>query len=132
MNINKALEHLAWKFQNVWKPTDKDVQAFNSIIDFVEFQQSLNMSENEQLAKLWIHQLMLLNDTEMYSAERAIQVIDEILDKPVYEWCKKLHSQANIMRFKTLLATDEYKTLLKERKPVKDRDWETSLYHLIA
>ena len=119
MNIDKALDHFKWKFKNSWKPTETDIKAYNTIIEFKEMQESINLSENEALAKLWIHQLMLLNDTEMYSSERAIQVIDEILSKSVYEWCIKLRSQANIMRFKTLLETSEYKIALKERKPLK-------------
>lgn len=103
MNIEKALEHFEWKFKNHWRPTEKDIEAFNSIIEYKEIQQSKNMFENENLAKLWIHQLMLLNKTKMYSAERSIQVIDEILDKSVYEWCIILKENINLMRFNTLL-----------------------------
>ena len=112
MNIERALSHIKWKFENHWKPTQKDVEAYNSIIEYKELHETNNLSENELLAKLWIHQLILLNETEMYSAERSIQVIDEILSKSVYDWCLKLHLQVNIMRFKTLLNTKEYKDAL--------------------
>lgn len=114
MNIEKGIEHFKWKFENHWKPTKKDIEAYNSIIEYKELQETKNMAENELLAKLWIHQLILLNNTQMYSAERAIQVIDEILSQSVYDWAKKLQSQANIMRFKTLLNTDEYNEALSE------------------
>lgn len=119
MTINKALEHFDWKFRNVWKPTKLDVEAINTIIKFKENQESINLSENEALAKLWIHQLMLLNETEMYTAQRAIQVIDEILSHSVYDWALKLHEQTNIMRFRTVLNTDEYRKALIKKKPIK-------------
>lgn len=112
MNIQKALSHFEYKFKNNWKPTQKDIEAYNAIVEYKELQETKSLSENESLAKLWIHQLILLNETEMYSAERAIQVIDEILSKSVYDWAKKMHEQANIMRFKTLLDTKEYKDAL--------------------
>lgn len=99
MNINKALEHFKWKFENSWKPTKKDVEAFNSIVEYKEIQESKSLSENELLAKLWIHQLILLARTNMYNGERCVQVIDEILSKPVYEWCLILKDEIPLMRF---------------------------------
>jgi trans-2-enoyl-CoA reductase len=122
MNIDKALSHLKWKFENHWKPTPKDVEAFNAILNYKDYQETTNLTKNENLAKLWIHQLILLNETDMYSAERAIQVIDEILEKPVYDWVKKLHNQVNIMRFKTLLDSKEYKKALIDLKPFNMKD----------
>ena len=122
MNINKALQHFGWKFKNHWKPTKTDIEAYNAIIDFKEQQQSINLSKNESLAKLWIHQLMLLNQTEMYSASRAIQVIDEILSKSVYEWCLKLKDQSDVMRFNTLLDNETYKQALKDLNVTKMRE----------
>lgn len=113
MTINKVIEHMEWRFtKSGFKPSKRDIEAYNSIIEYKELQESQSLSENECLAKLWIHQLILLNETQMYSAERAIQVIDEILSKSVYDWANKMHEQANIMRFKTLLDTKEYKDAL--------------------
>jgi hypothetical protein len=126
MKVDKALEHFSWKFKNVWKATEKDVEAFNSILEWKEQQESIVAYKNESLCKLWVHQLMLLNDTEMYDAERAIQVIDEILCKSTYEWCVKLHENINLMRFKTLLGTDKYKQYMKENKPFKMRETGTN------
>ena len=102
MDIDKAIDRFNWRFKNTWKPNVKDIEAINSIMDYVELQRNKSLSENESLAKLWIHQLMLLNSTQLYSAERSIQVIDEILDKSVYDWCKDLQSNISIMRFNTL------------------------------
>jgi hypothetical protein len=102
MNINKALEHFQYKFKNSWKPTPKDIEAYNAIVDFKELQETKNMAENELLAKLWVHQLILLSRSNMYNGERSIQVIDEILSKSVYEWCIKLKNEIPMMRFNSV------------------------------
>ena len=102
MNINKAIERIEWRFKNSWNVNDKDIEAYNAILDYKEMQESINMNKNESLAKLWIHQLMLLNTTQLYSAERSIQVIDEILNKSVYDWCIDLRSNIATMRFNAL------------------------------
>ena len=102
MNIQKALQHLEWRFKNSWKPTPKDIEAYNAIVDYKEIQETKILNENESLAKLWIHQLILLSRTNMYNGERCIQVIDEILSLSVYEWCLKLQNELPMMRFNSV------------------------------
>lgn len=58
----------------------------------------------------------------MYSAQRAIQVIDEILEKDTYDWIKELTEQTNIMRFNTVIGTEEYKQALNENKIEKAKN----------
>lgn len=102
MTLDKALEHFQYKFKNHWKPTQRDIEAYNTIVDYKELQESKNISQNESLAKLWIHQLILLSRSNMYNGERCIQVIDEILSNSVYEWCLKLKNELPIMRFNSI------------------------------
>lgn len=102
MNINKALEHFQYKFKNNWKPTQRDIEAYNAIVDYKEMQETKILNENESLAKLWIHQLILLSRSNMYNGERCIQVIDEILSLSVYEWCLKLQNELPMMRFNSV------------------------------
>jgi hypothetical protein len=102
MNINKALEHFKFKFQNSWKPTPRDIEAYNAIVEFKTLQETKNLSEHETLAKLWIHQMVLLSRTKLYSGERSIQVIDEILNKSVYDWCVILQNEIPLMRFQSI------------------------------
>ena len=109
--MEKAIEHFKWKFENVWKPTPDDIKAYKAIIQYKEIQDSHNLSQNESLAKLWIFTLMSLNRTEMYSAERAIQVIDEILQKSVYEWCQDLHKNIKMLNFNSVLGEDYIKVI---------------------
>jgi hypothetical protein len=121
MNIEKALEHFKWKFDNVQKPSTKDIKAFNSILEWKETQESINLQRNESLAKLWIHQLILLNESNLYSAERAIQVIDEILNKSVYDWTIILKDKISIMRFNAILLEKGMKPLANDLNLTKAR-----------
>ena len=123
MRIDKALVHFEWKFNNNWKPTPKDIEAFNAILDYREKVESINLQQNNNFAKLWIHQLILLSNSEMYTGERCIQVIDEILSKSVYDWCLELQQQLSIMRFNALSkegASDEELTEALAWKPTED------------
>jgi len=122
LNIDKAIDRIRWRYKNGWKVNETDVEAFNSILEYKELQESISLEKNSLLAKMWIHQLILLNETEMYSAERAIQVIDEILEKDTYDWIKKLTEQTNIMRFNTLLSSPEYKEALDNGQVDKARE----------
>jgi len=116
MNIEKALEHFEWRLKNHWKPTKKDVEAFNSIIEFKQMHEGLTLTNNEHFAKLWIHQLMLLNETKMYTGERSVQVIDEILDRSVHDWCLRLHDNICVMNYRTIMETGTDEQQLEKLK----------------
>ena len=122
MNILQAIEHFEWKFKNTWKPSKKDIEAYNAIIDFKDLQTSKNLSENESLAKLLIHQIMLLNQTKGYDTKESLRVIHEILSKSVYEWCKSLHAQSNLMRFNSVLSDENYHEVLRVGNITKMRE----------
>jgi len=107
MNIYKALEHFEWKLKNHWKPTKKDIEAYNAIIDFKELQETKNLSENELFAKMWIHQLILLSRCNMYDGKRCLEVLDEILSKSVYHWCEMLKEEMWLMKYNSI-GNDKY------------------------
>ena len=102
MDIEKAIDHFTWKFKNSWKPTKKDIEAFNAILDFKEHTESVNLQKNDSLAKLWIHQLILFARSGSYDGERCIQVLDGILERSVYDWCMVLKKEIPMMRFNSV------------------------------
>ena len=117
MNITKALEHFQYKFKNNWKPTQRDIEAYNAIVDFKQLQESETMFKNELFAKMFIHQLILLSNCNSYSGERSLQVIEEILSKSVYEWCKSLKEEIPMMRFRhAVIMGENDEKLLNEFK----------------
>ncbi|MCP4066522.1 MAG: hypothetical protein GY740_25185 [Gammaproteobacteria bacterium] len=101
ININQALNRLEFRFtekdskgnsklREVIKPNLKDIEAINAISNFRDTQMSINLTENEPLAKLFIAYFIVLCESRSYSSKRALEVIDEILDKSTYEWCQIL------------------------------------------
>ena len=54
MNIKRAIDHFRWKFQNIWKPTENDVEAINEIMKFVNEKHSKQLENNELFCKLYI------------------------------------------------------------------------------
>jgi hypothetical protein len=133
MNIDKALEHIKWKFDNVAPPTLKDLESFNAILDYKEKQEDINLEQNENLAKLWVHTLTTLAYTKTYNAEQCINEIDNILKISVYDWCEILREQLPMMRFNSVgnhkyPLVDPYNiTKLRERNEKIINEFETEL-----
>ena len=98
MNIAAALSHFEWKFKNHWKPTKKDLEAYNSILEWKEIIESKNLSQNESLAKLWIHQFLLLAWAQKLDSNNAIKEIDGILSRSVYEWVLVLKKDIPLLK----------------------------------
>ena len=135
MDIKKAISHFEYKLRNHWKPTKKDIEAYNSIVDYKEQQDSINLTQNEPLAKLFIHQFILLCRTKIMTSEMALNAIDEILNKSVYDWCELLKEEIPMMRFNSiglhkypLESKDEFNiTKLQERNKLIIEEFEDEL-----
>ena len=54
MNINKAIAHFEWKLTNHWKPTPKDLEAYNSMVEYVDKNNKQQLNDNQLFAKLYI------------------------------------------------------------------------------
>ncbi len=102
MNIDKAIDHFKYKFSKSWKPTPSDIEALNSIMDYKERQEDINLQQNESLAKMWIRTFITLCQTKLYNAEGAINEIDADLNKSVYEWCLILKTEIPMLRFNSI------------------------------
>ncbi len=53
-NIKQAIEHFQWKFKNSWKPTPKDLEAFNTIVDFVNSKHAQQIKQQQLFGKLQV------------------------------------------------------------------------------
>lgn len=95
MIIDKALRHFEWKFKNVWKATEKDIEAYNAIIDYVELTRSENLCQNELLAKLWIYQFISFMWASEKGSKVGVKHIDSICRTSVFEWCNVLKTNLN-------------------------------------
>lgn len=54
MTPYKAIQHIHYKLSNVWKPTPKDVEAFEALRDYVAGEHKRQYRENELFAKLYV------------------------------------------------------------------------------
>ena len=55
MQIERAIKHFHYKLANVWKATDADIKAFNSIRDYFISKNSDQINDNLLFAKLYIY-----------------------------------------------------------------------------
>jgi hypothetical protein len=134
MNIEKALDHFEWKFKNT-KVSEKDIEAYNAILEWKELQEQQTLQRNESLAKLWIERFVVLSRTKSYTAERSINVIDESLKKSVYDWCLILKDEIPMLRFNSI-GSNKYPfkeedafnmTKIRERNNKIIQEFETEL-----
>lgn len=55
-SIEKAVQRIGWRMkENHWKHNEKDVEAFNQIVEYVENAQKKLYDRHELFAKLYIH-----------------------------------------------------------------------------
>ncbi|WP_428743210.1 hypothetical protein [Tenacibaculum sp.] len=97
MTIKRAVDHFIFKFNNVWKPTETDVKALQTIMDFVEEKHKKQLQDYHLFAKLYI--MVYAQYLERYNAT----VFDDIpkkelhvlLDKPMEYFIKRFTQRLN-------------------------------------
>ena len=85
MTIKRAIEHFSFKFKNVWKPTQPDVEALNTIIEFVEAKHKKQIQDYQLFAKLYI--MVYAQYLERYKTtifdEIPKKELHKLLDRPL-------------------------------------------------
>lgn len=120
MDINKAIEHFEWKLKNVWKPSQKDIDAYNAILEYKDITETYNMSQNESLAKLWINTFIMLSLHSKNNSKDSIRQIDEMLSKSVYEWVKILNKEIPHIKLNLLNKNDYVYNVTKRLEQDKE------------
>lgn len=85
MTIKKAIEHFQFKLSNVWKPTQPDIEAYNSIIEFVEEKHNNQINNNQLFAKLYISyyaEIIKYYQASVFDKEPQ-KALHKILDTPI-------------------------------------------------
>ena len=92
--ITKAINHFKWKFQNSWKPTQQDVEAYNQIVEFTEKKHEQQFVDQQLFAKLYIKyygELIRYYKSSVFDKEPQKE-INRILDTPIehliQDFCK--------------------------------------------
>jgi hypothetical protein len=100
MNIEKAVKHLSWRLsQQKIIPNDKDVEAFNFMIRTINKNHELAVMRDKCFAKLLVEKLLFLTMDGKFSMKQAVNIIEEILETPVYSWAKTFVKEVPSIRF---------------------------------
>lgn len=97
MNIDRALEHFRYKLSSNKYTTDKDLEAYNSIVEFKENIINSFTSRHDLLLKLYVLCL------EYYCKKYSFDMFQNIASKELFKDLSTLPSSFIIERFKSLL-----------------------------
>ena len=100
MNIEKAVKHLSWRLsQSKIVPNEKDVEAFNFMIRTINKNHELAVMRDKCFAKLLVEKLLFLTMDGKFTMKQAVNIIEEILETPVYSWAKTFVKEVPSIRF---------------------------------
>lgn len=97
MNIKKAIQHFEWKLSNHWKPTAKDIEAFNEIVKFSKNTLENNFNNNLFAAKLYViyyGELLKYYQSTVFSSipQKELHMeLDKSFDRVVKDFIDKHH-----------------------------------------
>jgi len=95
--IKQAVEHLEFKFKNVWKPTPKDVEAYNKIVEFVEQKHKQQYQDYHLFAKLYV--MVYAQFLEKYKAtvfdDIPVKELNRYLDTPLAHIIQRFADKLN-------------------------------------
>ena len=98
MTIKKAIEHFEWKFTNKWKPTEADLNAYNTILKFIKDKHEQQYNNNQLFAKLYITfygELIKYYNATVFDKEPQ-KALHQILDTPIQTIIQKFLDKANL------------------------------------
>ena len=107
MSIEKSIQHFHFKLTNVWSASEKDIQAFKTIRDFVIDKNKKQIADNQLFAKLYVYVYA------QYLKEWKATVFDSIpqkefhkmLDRPFQAFVEAFRKQLNESELYELLET---------------------------
>ena len=85
MSINKAIQHFEFRLKNHWKPTVKDIESYNCMVEFVEDKNKQQINDNQLFAKLYIKyysELIKYYRSSLFDKEPQ-KDINRLLDTPI-------------------------------------------------
>jgi len=103
MTPTQAINHIKFRFSSDKIIVNKkDVQAFNSMVLYIESLKKERVSNNKLLAKMIINEFIWQTKNRDKTSASAINAIDKILKVSVWDWCLELKRTIPLLRFKLL------------------------------
>lgn len=97
-SIEKAVQRIGWRIQEGhFKANENDIDAFNTIVRYVESNQKQLLKDQELFAKLYIHvygQFLIHYNSDVFNQEPKKE-LNKILDKSLSETISVFHSLLN-------------------------------------
>ncbi len=101
MDVQPALKRLKWLVSK--KGNDEDIDAFNSLLGWVNLYQNKQVKAYPIVAKLIINQFIMLSNSDMkYTARDCISIIEKMIRKPLSQWIEDLRNEVPLIRFDLL------------------------------
>jgi hypothetical protein len=103
MTPTQAINHIKFRFSSDKIIVNKkDVQAFNSMVLYIESLKKERVSNNKLLAKMIINEFIWQTKNRDKTSASAINAIDKILKVSVWDWCLELKRTIPLLKFKLL------------------------------
>ncbi len=119
MDVQPALKRLKWLVSK--KGNDEDIDAFNSLLGWVNLYQNKQVQAYPIVAKLVINQFVLLANKEMgRTALDCVAIIEEMLRKPLTTWIETLRHEVPLIRFNMLYK--DYQAELRQLKRIAEKN----------
>jgi hypothetical protein len=99
----QAINHIKFRFSSDKIIVNKkDVQAFNSMVLYIESLKKERIANNKLLAKMIINEFIWQTKNRDKTSASAINAIDKILKVSVWDWCLELKRTIPLLKFKLL------------------------------
>jgi hypothetical protein len=110
MTLDKSVQRLSWQFSRgtSFKPNQNDVDALNTVFEWITSQKEINLLNQQLFAKLYIYQLeqtLRYYDSTVFDA--MIQKdLSRILDTPLDAFYQAFHKSLHHNQLKKLKIKD--------------------------
>ena len=107
MTIKKAVEHFEFRLSKHWKPTENDINAYNTILKFVEDKHEKQYNNNQLFGKLYISfygELLKYYNSTVFDKEpqKALhQILDTSIETIIYKFLNKANLQEQTINHTT-------------------------------
>jgi hypothetical protein len=126
-NLDKAVNRLSWRFSNetTFKPDNNDVEALNTVFEWINHQKKETLNKNTLFAKLFIYHLTMnvrhyettiLNDFPQKD-------IISLLEKPLDLYFKAFHQDIHNNQLNKLVEFDKINAQIDKDIAAAERDY---------
>ncbi len=111
MTPKRALDHFKWKFQNKWKPTEQDIEAYNTLAEYVVENSKQQIIDNELFAKMYIYMMgfMLVRYDATFFDEIPQKELHKLLNKSTKQILSDVLDIHNINDFEQVVKKNKIK-----------------------